>query len=78
MHSIAAAFKALQDHAESLASTHTRDLFARDANRFETFSITVDDLLFDYSKHKVTRETLDLLAALAKARRLEERRAALF
>ncbi|HXY57250.1 MAG TPA: glucose-6-phosphate isomerase [Methylocystis sp.] len=74
----AAAFQALRDHADKLASIHTRDLLARDAKRFETFSVTLDDLLFDYSKHKVTQETLDLLVTLAKARRLEERRTALF
>ncbi len=38
----------------------------------------MEDFLLDFSKHKVTRETVDLLIALARARKLEERRAALF
>ncbi len=75
---VASAFKALKAHAQTLGSVHIRDLFAEDPERFKKFSVVVDDLLFDFSKHKVTRETLDLLLAVARARNLETRRAALF
>jgi glucose-6-phosphate isomerase len=77
-HAIAAAFLALDSHAVDLENTTTLDLFAADPARFENFSVTLDDFLFDFSKHKATRQTLDLLVALAKARKLEDRRAALF
>jgi glucose-6-phosphate isomerase len=73
-----AAFQALDAHAQKLASTHARNLFSQDRARFQNFSVALDDLLFDFSKHKITRETVDLLMALAKTQKLEERRAALF
>ena len=53
-------------------------MFARNPSRFQEFSVPLDDFLFDFSKHKITRETIALLVALAKARDLEGRRAALF
>ncbi|GLI92379.1 glucose-6-phosphate isomerase [Methylocystis echinoides] len=77
-HAIAAAFLALESHAADLENTKTLDLFAADPARFENFSVTLDDFVFDFSKHKATRQTLDLLVALARARKLEDRRAALF
>jgi glucose-6-phosphate isomerase len=77
-HAVAAAFLALDNHASALEDLRTLDLFERDAARFANFSVGLDDFLFDFSKHKVTRETIDLLVALATARRLEERRDALF
>lgn len=77
-HAVAAAFLALDSHAATLANVRTLDLFAAEPSRFANFSVPMEEFLFDFSKHKVTRETVDLLVALAKARRLEERRAALF
>ncbi|WP_036282990.1 glucose-6-phosphate isomerase [Methylocystis sp. ATCC 49242] len=78
-HAVAAAFLALETHAPTLEDTRTRDLFATDPSRFEKFSVALDDdFLFDFSKHKITRGTLDLLVALAKARNLDSRRDALF
>jgi len=77
-HAVAAAFLALDSHALTLEYTRTLDLFAADPLRFENFSVAMEDFLLDFSKHKVTRETVDLLIALARARKLEERRAALF
>ncbi|PPD46119.1 MAG: glucose-6-phosphate isomerase [Methylocystis sp.] len=77
-HAVAAAFLALESHAQALESVRTLDLFAQDASRFANFSVALgDDFLFDFSKHKVTRETLDLLLALANVRHLEARRDAL-
>ncbi|HEY7690104.1 MAG TPA: glucose-6-phosphate isomerase, partial [Dongiaceae bacterium] len=58
---------ALQAHAKSLARIHMRDLFAGEPQRFERLSLSVDGLLLDYSKNRLTTRTLDLLAALAEA-----------
>ncbi len=77
-HAVAAAFLALDTHAPTLENVRTLDLFAADPVRFEDFSLRLDDFLFDFSKHKVARETIGLLVALAKARNLEARRDALF
>jgi glucose-6-phosphate isomerase len=75
----AAAFAALRIHAEALANTRTRDLFADDAGRFAEFSVALDpDFLFDFSKHKITGETLMRLAELAGARNLVAQRDAFF
>jgi glucose-6-phosphate isomerase len=74
----AAALKALKSHARALEATRTLGLFASDPDRFANFSVTLDDFLFDFSKHKITRETLDLLVALAGTRDFEARRDALF
>ncbi len=76
---VAAAFAALRAHAQSLVGRRTLDLFAQDPNRFAEFSVALDDdFLFDFSKHKLTGETLSLLRRLAEARGLEARRDALF
>jgi glucose-6-phosphate isomerase len=72
------AFAALENHAGELRDTRSLELFAREPDRFKNFSVPLDDFLFDFSKHKVTRQTLDLLIALADARQLESRRDALF
>ncbi|PHM51105.1 glucose-6-phosphate isomerase [Xenorhabdus sp. KK7.4] len=61
------AWKALQQHFEQIKDTHLRDLFEQDKARFTTFSATFDDqILVDYSKNRITPETLDKLQALAK------------
>ena len=73
-----AAFDALVSHRSQMESVRTADLFRDDPGRFDTFQAKLGDLLFDYSKHRVTRETLRLLCDLARAARFEERRAALF
>ena len=64
-------------HAASRALT-TQALFEEDPKRFEHFHAALDGLIYDYSKQRVTDETLDLLFALARAAKLDERRAALF
>src|SRR5580698_1206239 len=60
------AWKALTEHIGATKSMHLRDLFAQDPGRFERFSLEVDDLLLDYSKNRVSAETMALLFALAK------------
>jgi len=59
------AWLALKIHLRTIADIHMRDLFAADTQRFEKFSILFNDILFDYSKHRVTEETLRLLLQLA-------------
>ncbi len=66
------AWKALVAHAERTAKTHLRELFAADPERFERMHVELfDDLLFDFSKQRVSEETLGLLVALAEAVDLE-------
>ncbi len=66
------AWQALAAHYQELSPVHMRDLFAQDPKRFETFSLRLDDLLFDYSKNRITGETIRLLLALAEHVRLPE------
>lgn len=61
-----AAWSALQEHFSAISNTEMKSLFAEDASRFETFSIQFQDLLLDYSKNRITQETIDLLIKLAK------------
>ncbi|AZG76232.1 glucose-6-phosphate isomerase [Methylocystis rosea] len=75
---VAVAFEALKFHAAALERTRTLDLFGEDSARFKNFSVKLDDFLFDFSKHRVTRETIALLTSLAKTRDLDARREALF
>jgi glucose-6-phosphate isomerase len=67
------AWKQLEAHAARLASVHTRDLFARDASRFEHFSCLNAALLLDYSRQLVDAEVMTSLAALADAVSLRDR-----
>lgn len=68
----------LSQHQEKIASTHMRDLFAQDANRFDKFSLKFADILFDYSKHRITDETLPLLVQLAREAKIEAWRGKMF
>ncbi|MFP4322790.1 MAG: glucose-6-phosphate isomerase [Anaerolineales bacterium] len=61
-----AAWQALKTHHQAIAPVHMRDLFIEDPNRFETFSRRLDDLIFDFSKNRITAETLRLLLNLAR------------
>ncbi|APZ42094.1 glucose-6-phosphate isomerase [Acidihalobacter ferrooxydans] len=72
------AWKALQAHYETLRDVHMRGLFAADPQRFEHFSLTLDGLLLDYSKNRVTDETLKLLFDLAREREVEALRERMF
>jgi glucose-6-phosphate isomerase len=72
------AFRALSDHRLGVAAAHLRDLFASDPSRFETFSLALGDLLFDFSKHLVTKETLSLLVKLAEERQVRPKIDAMF
>ena len=60
------AWKALQAHYAQMAPLHLRQLFAEDPKRFEKFSVQACDILLDYSKNRVTDETMRLLFDLAR------------
>jgi glucose-6-phosphate isomerase len=60
------AWEKLGAHRATLQDVTLRDLFAADASRFATFSRTLGDLLVDFSKHRLTAETLALLLDLAR------------
>jgi glucose-6-phosphate isomerase len=72
------AWNALIRHHDTIAGKHLRELFDEDPARGRELTLTVGDLYVDYSKHRVTRETLDLLVDLAKAAGLEAKRDAMF
>ena len=72
------AWKALKAHHKKASRLHMRDLFAEDADRFERFSLALDGLFLDYSKNRITTETMGLLGALAKEADVESRRDAMF
>ena len=55
----------LAAHFEKINAVHMRDLFTKDPQRFSKFSICFNDILVDYSKNRVTEETLALLLELA-------------
>ena len=62
-----AAWQALQKHFDEMKDVTIADLFAKDADRFSKFSATFDDLmLVDFSKNRITEETLAKLQDLAK------------
>jgi glucose-6-phosphate isomerase len=72
------AWRALQAHYEEIRDVHLRDLFAGDPGRGERLVLEVEGLYADYSKHRVTDETLALLVRLAEERRLRARIDAMF
>ncbi|MGW1370874.1 glucose-6-phosphate isomerase, partial [Providencia hangzhouensis] len=67
-----AAWRALEQHFAQMKNVHMRDLFAQDKDRFTHFSATFDgQILVDFSKNRITQETLEHLLALAKETELE-------
>src|SRR5580698_5420286 len=73
-----AAWKALEKHYETIRQQHLRDLFAKDPSRGTSFSAEAEGVYFDYSKHRITKETLTLLLKLAEESGLRERIDAMF
>jgi glucose-6-phosphate isomerase len=72
------AFGALAKHHSELAGRHLRDLFAEDPARGERFCAEAAGIYLDYSKNRITGETLSLLLQLAEESGLERRREAMF
>ncbi|WP_443091561.1 glucose-6-phosphate isomerase [Basfia succiniciproducens] len=74
-----AAWKALEAHKGTLENTTINDLFQQEKNRFADYSLTFNnEILVDFSKNKITRETLNLLRRLAKECALDEAKEAMF
>jgi glucose-6-phosphate isomerase len=72
------AWKALQSHFPSIGAKHLRDLFAEDPARGQRFTAEAGGIFLDYSKNRVTGETLRLLVALAEESGLRHRIEAMF
>jgi len=60
------AWQALEQHQREMAGVHMRDLFAQDPQRFDRFSLKMGEILFDYSKNRITEKTVALLLDLAR------------
>ncbi len=73
-----AAWKALTAHCSDMKKVEMRDLFAADSQRFTTFSQRFNGILLDFSKNRITGETMRLLSALAEECRLKESISAMF
>ncbi|MBC8091746.1 MAG: glucose-6-phosphate isomerase [Pseudonocardia sp.] len=69
---------ALTEHHAAVADLHLRELFDTDPERAAALSVTGAELVLDYSKHRITRDTVGLLTALARAAGLPERTTAMF
>ena len=65
-------------HQQTVAKLHMRDLFANDPHRFNKYSLKFSDLLFDYSKNRITDETMPLLFQMAKEANIEQWREKMF
>jgi len=73
-----AAYKALESHHREVKDAHLRDLFASDPTRGRRLTAEAAGLYLDFSKHRVTDETLTLLLELARECALHERLEAMF
>jgi glucose-6-phosphate isomerase len=62
----------LKEHHAAIAPQQMRDLFASDARRFEKFSLQFNDILVDYSKNRITEETMALLLSLVQEAGLQK------
>ncbi len=72
------AWQALQAHQIQVARLRMRDLFAGDEDRFQHFSLQACNLFLDYSKNRITADTMALLAELARQSDLEAWRDRMF
>ncbi len=72
------AWGALQSHFAGLSGAHMRELFAADPQRFERFSLEAAGLFLDFSKNRITTETIPLLTRLAREAGVEAKRDRMF
>ena len=73
-----AEWKALSKHYGQVRELHLRDMFRQDPTRGESMNVEVDGIYLDYSKNRVTHETIGLLTALAERSGLRQRIEAMF
>jgi glucose-6-phosphate isomerase len=71
-------WRALAEHHLRIEDTHLRQFFADDPDRGTDLTVRAGDLYLDYSKNRLTRETIDLLVSLAERLGLRERTDAMF
>ena len=71
-------WRALEEHYQKIRHLHLRDLFATDPKRGERLTAEAVGLYLDYSKHRITDDTLDLLVRLAESSGLRDRIDAMF
>ncbi len=72
------AWSALQNHYQQTQNDHVRDAFKKDPDRFKKFSISFNEILFDYSKNRISEDTLSLLFELANFTGLKDKTNAMF
>lgn len=65
-------WKKLTDHYKETKNLHLKEMFASDPNRAEKFTLSWNDFLFDYSKNRITSETMRLLVQLAEEVKLKD------
>ena len=73
-----ASFDRLRQHFKDIHHLKMRDLFDQDTERFNKFSLRFEDILLDYTKNRVTSDTVALLMELAESSRVEEWRDRMF
>lgn len=71
-------WQTLAHHQQTIASQHMRTWFEKDANRFSRFHLQVGEIFFDYSRNRITDETISLLCDLANAIELRQKIKQLF
>jgi glucose-6-phosphate isomerase len=72
------AWKKLKKHHQELKNIQIKDLFKSDTRRFQKFSLTFEEMIVDFSKNRITKETINLLLELAKETNLEAEIKAMF
>src|SRR5690349_3073354 len=72
------AWMALGWHYQEVHNLHMRDLFAQNPQRFDRFSLRFGDILFDFSKNRITEKTLEYLLDLARQANLSQHIDAMF
>lgn len=66
------AWRALEQHCQTIADSSMQEWFAKDPERFARFSLTFDEILFDFSKNRINQETISLFVKLAEEANLSE------
>ena len=67
-----AAWKAIQNHFETMKTVSMKKMFQEDPSRASKFHIQWNDFLIDYSKNRINQDTMDLLVNLANEVHLKE------
>jgi glucose-6-phosphate isomerase len=71
-------WQVLQAHFSEMKNVHMKELFKNDPDRFKKYSLQIEDIVFDYSKNRITDTTLKLLFQLAEECKVKEAIAAMF